>query len=242
MNQQKIGEFLKCLRRESGLTQEQLAERFSVSSRTVSRWETGSNMPDVGMLVELADFYDVDIREIIDGERKSEIMNKETKETILKVAEYASEGEKQNQSAVLYTALGVSVTLCICTLLFSSEATGLLNGIIPDHVCYYIMAAVYGLAFLLLLFYIRVRPFREKPSWEPKQTVVATVISKEIRAGTNSTGRSTMGYSFVINFETADGHALELYAYELEYGGLKEGMKGVLTYQGRYFVSFDEHK
>ena len=32
MNQQKIGEFLKCLRRESGLTQEQLAERFSVSS------------------------------------------------------------------------------------------------------------------------------------------------------------------------------------------------------------------
>ena len=113
MNQQKIGKFLKCLRRESGLTQEQLAERFSVSSRTVSRWETGSNMPDVGMLVELADFYDVDIREIIDGERKSEIMNKETKETILKVAEYASEGEKQNQSAVLYTALGVSVTLCI---------------------------------------------------------------------------------------------------------------------------------
>ena len=30
--------------------------------------------------------------------------------------------------------------------------------------------------------------------------------------------------------------------YELEYGVLKEGMKGVLTYQGRYFVSFDEHK
>ena len=95
---------------------------------------------------------------------------------------------------------------------------------------------------MLLLFYIRVRPFREKPSWESKQAIVATVISKEIRAGTNSTGRSTMGYSFVINFETANGHALELYAYELEYGSLKEGMMGVLTYQGRYFVSFDEHK
>lgn len=57
MNQKNIGEFLKCLRKEKGLTQEQLAERFSVSSRTVSRWETGSNMPDVGMLVELADFF-----------------------------------------------------------------------------------------------------------------------------------------------------------------------------------------
>lgn len=88
MNQQKMGEFLKHLRKEKGLTQEQLAEHFYVSSRTVSRWETGSNMPDVEMLIELADFYDVDIREIIDGERKSENMDKE-KETLKKVAEYA---------------------------------------------------------------------------------------------------------------------------------------------------------
>ena len=41
MNQKKTGEFLKHLRKEKGLTQEQLAERFYVSSRTVSRWETG---------------------------------------------------------------------------------------------------------------------------------------------------------------------------------------------------------
>jgi len=45
-------------------------------------------MPDVGLLIELADFFDVDIREIIDGERKSENMEKE-KETLKKVAEYA---------------------------------------------------------------------------------------------------------------------------------------------------------
>lgn len=66
MEQQKIGNFLKQLRKEKGLTQEQFAERFYISSRTVSRWETGSNMPDVDMLIELADFYEVDIREIID--------------------------------------------------------------------------------------------------------------------------------------------------------------------------------
>ena len=75
MNQQKTGEFLKHLRKGKELTQEQLAEHFCVSSRTVSRWETGSNMPDLDMLIELADFYNVDVREIIDGERKSENMN-----------------------------------------------------------------------------------------------------------------------------------------------------------------------
>ena len=86
MNQVKIGEFLRELRKEKGLTQEQLAEQFNISRRSVSRWEIGSNMPDVGLLIEIADFFDVDIREIIDGERKSENMEKET---LKKVAEYA---------------------------------------------------------------------------------------------------------------------------------------------------------
>ena len=88
MDQKKSGSFLRELRKEKQLTQEQLAERFGVTSRSVSRWETGSNMPDLSILVELADFYDVDIRDIIDGERKGEDMNKEEKERLQLVADY----------------------------------------------------------------------------------------------------------------------------------------------------------
>ena len=47
MDTKKIGAFLKQCRKEKNLTQEQLAEKFGVSARTVSRWETGSNMPDL---------------------------------------------------------------------------------------------------------------------------------------------------------------------------------------------------
>lgn len=242
MNQKNIGEFLKYLRKEKGLTQEQLAERFSVSSRTVSRWETGSNMPDVGMLVELADFYDVDIREIIDGERKSEMMDKETKDTLKKVAEYATEKEKGTQSKVATAALMMLITLYACTVLFGDDTPGLLYGIVPKDICNFIFMLVYLSAAGLVTAYLKIRWTLEKPSREVEITVAATVVSKEVKSGTHETGRSVMGYSFVINFETADGNALELYAYEIEYGGLKEGMKGVLTYQGRYFVSFDEHK
>ena len=82
MDQQKIGEFLKTLRKEKDLTQEELADKMNVSRRTVSRWETGNNLPDLSILVELADLYDVDLREIFDGERKSETMDKDLKETI----------------------------------------------------------------------------------------------------------------------------------------------------------------
>lgn len=44
MEQIKIGKFLKTLRQEKELTQEQLAERLQVSARTVSRWETGGSL------------------------------------------------------------------------------------------------------------------------------------------------------------------------------------------------------
>lgn len=94
MEQRKIGGFLKELRKDKGITQEQLAEILNVSNRTVSRWETGSSMPDLSVLIELADYYDVEIREILDGERKSEKMADETRDDVQKIVEY-SNAEKE---------------------------------------------------------------------------------------------------------------------------------------------------
>lgn len=69
MDQRKTGSFLKELRKERGITQEQLAEIFGVAGRTVSRWETGINMPDLDVIIQLADYYRVEIRELFNGER-----------------------------------------------------------------------------------------------------------------------------------------------------------------------------
>ena len=91
MDQQKIGRFIKELRKEKGLTQEKTAEQFQVSRRTVSRWETGSNLPDLDVLIEMADYFEVDLRELLDGERTENRMNKELEETVLKVADYSNE-------------------------------------------------------------------------------------------------------------------------------------------------------
>lgn len=94
MNQQKSGEFLKSLRRSKNMTQEQLAQVFNVSSRTISRWENGTNLPDISLLVEIADFFEVDVREIIEGE-KSEMMNEEVKDVAEKMADYATKEKSQ---------------------------------------------------------------------------------------------------------------------------------------------------
>ena len=96
MDQQKMGVFLKRLRNEKGLTQEQLAEKFGVARRTVSRWEVGSNLPDIDILIEMSDFYEVEIKELLNGERKNEQMDSKEKETALLVADYNIEKNMKN--------------------------------------------------------------------------------------------------------------------------------------------------
>lgn len=114
MDQMKIGLFLKELRNEKGLTQEQLAEKLNVSNRSVSRWETGSTLPDISLMIELADYYEVDIKELLEGERKSEIMNKESKETFNKIAEYSVERKKsQLETFGIFTEILIVIGIII---------------------------------------------------------------------------------------------------------------------------------
>ena len=111
IDQEKIGGFLRDLRKEKGQTQEEIAEMLGTSSRSVSRWETGRTLPDLAILVELADYYNVDIKDIINGGRESEIMEKEKKETLLKVAEYA---DKQKKQAILRAVILFSLEMVCC--------------------------------------------------------------------------------------------------------------------------------
>lgn len=88
MNQQKVGSFLKELRSEKSVTQAELAELLGVSNRSISRWENGTTMPDFDLLIELAKYYDVEVGEILDGERRTDNMDAKTEELMLKIADY----------------------------------------------------------------------------------------------------------------------------------------------------------
>lgn len=69
MDMVKIGKFLAELRKESGLTQEELGDELGVTNKTVSRWENGNYLPPVEMLGLLSEKYRLTINEIISGER-----------------------------------------------------------------------------------------------------------------------------------------------------------------------------
>lgn len=68
MDQVKIGRYIKEKRKHKDLTQEQFAEFLGVSNRTVSRWETGVNMPDLSLLKEITEILEVTLMELLNGE------------------------------------------------------------------------------------------------------------------------------------------------------------------------------
>lgn len=130
MNQMKIGSFIKGLRKEQGLTQEQFAEQFHVTRRTVSRWETGNNLPDLDILIEMADYYDIELRELLDGERKGEKMDKDLEETVLKVAEYSNEDKMKVTKRMNLLFIGGVIAATVYTILFFTDhADNFLGGL-----------------------------------------------------------------------------------------------------------------
>lgn len=146
MDQIKIGRFLQEMRKENGLTQEQLAEKLGVSSRSVSRWENGKNMPDFDLVIEIANLYEIGIEEILNGERKSDMIDKEKETAMLKVSEYES-NEKMRFVKRLRIILIIALILhLLCTIL---EWTGLNFTYEGAHS--FFMGAVFGLLALGIL-------------------------------------------------------------------------------------------
>ncbi|MBD5101678.1 MAG: helix-turn-helix transcriptional regulator [Subdoligranulum sp.] len=163
MDQQKIGRFLKTLRKEKGLTQEALAERLGVTSRSVSRWETGSNLPDLSLLIEIADLYGVELREILDGERIQKNMNKEIEETARKVADY-SDMEKERLTRRIHYLFVFAV---LCFIVFMGlDAFGLAEAGATEAIADIALGFVFGMLLVGALFtsrvYPKIRQFKQK--------------------------------------------------------------------------------
>lgn len=171
MDTKKIGEFLKILRKEKGLTQEQLAEILLVSGRTISRWETGTNMPDLSILIRMAEFYEIDLKEILDGERKGENMDKELKETLTKVADY-SKCEKEKAAKIGNITFGLSFVICAVMIIVQLIVTGNLGYVVGETV----VLLTSGIAYIGMLSYNGIYETDSKLKRSPFTDAVISII------------------------------------------------------------------
>ena len=77
----EISEKLKQARQESGMTQDQVAEKIMVSRVTVSHWENGKSLPDIVSLISLSDLYSISLDELVKGDSKmTEKVKKDAKD------------------------------------------------------------------------------------------------------------------------------------------------------------------
>lgn len=71
MNQEKIGKFILEQRKKMGITQAELAAQLAVTSQAVSKWERGLGIPDIEILKKLSEIFNVDIDELLEGNKKN---------------------------------------------------------------------------------------------------------------------------------------------------------------------------
>ncbi len=142
MNQEKIGKFISELRKEKGMTQEQLAEKMGVTDKSISRWENGKTMPDISLLVLLAEELNVEISELLNGRKMSQEELIELKGTIENLIEYESNQQiKNDRKTNKYNIIGcIALTLAVFNNIF-----GYLDYIFTPNVVEFVQGALYGI-------------------------------------------------------------------------------------------------
>ena len=118
MDLNKIGKFIMTLRKEKGLTQEQLGTKLGVSGKSVSKWERGINAPDIAILEKLSGELNVSINELLKGEISDKrVENLIQSKTTLDGLKFYSDNIKNNFSKKLI------LILCFVIVLFDITFT-----------------------------------------------------------------------------------------------------------------------
>lgn len=119
MDQVKTGKFIKANRKEKNLTQREVAEKLSISEKTVSKWETGNGLPEVSLMLPLCELLGISVNELLSGERLDEkqYYNK-AEENIMDLLKEKAEAKKK----IIMGVIIILVTLLASTTLIVLSA------------------------------------------------------------------------------------------------------------------------
>ena len=109
MDQVKTGKFIQKMRKEQQLTQRQIADKLNISDKTVSKWETGNGLPEVGLMLPLCSLLHINVNELLSGERLDEQKYQEKAE--MNIMDLLKEKAEAKRKIVIL------IVQCIMTLL-----------------------------------------------------------------------------------------------------------------------------
>lgn len=68
MDTEKVGKLIKQIRKDNHLTQKDLALKYNITYQAVSKWENGKNIPDISLLKQICDDFNIDINSLLTGD------------------------------------------------------------------------------------------------------------------------------------------------------------------------------
>lgn len=129
MDQIKIGKFIAACRKEQGMTQIALAEKLGISDRAVSKWENGKSLPDSSIMLELCTLLDINVNELLSGERiMEESYDKIAEENLFALKKEVEEKNRQLLNVEIWIGAPATVAgLAMCFVASFIEMPGWLS-------------------------------------------------------------------------------------------------------------------
>ena len=106
--QKEIGKFIQEERKNSGMTQEELAAKVYVTSKAVSKWENGRGLPNIDGMIRLAELFNISVNELLMAKR----MN--TEEKITSADKTIINNMKKNRKKMICLNILLSILMCLC--------------------------------------------------------------------------------------------------------------------------------
>jgi transcriptional regulator with XRE-family HTH domain len=149
MDQIKIGKFIAEMRKEQNLTQIDLAEKLGISNKTVSKWECGNGMPDYSVMEELCDILQINVNELLSGERlPSKDYNKKAEENMMSLIQESSVNQKREKRELflaVLTTIGI-LAVVIWNIIMFEGLSGISNFIDAPTLTYVVCILILVLA------------------------------------------------------------------------------------------------
>ena len=124
MDQIKIGRFIAETRKSKNLTQKQLAEKLSISDKTVSKWECGKGLPDVSIMLDLCEELQITVNDLLTGESVSKIdYQKKAEENMMNLMKENQENKKRMILSVICAVITIIATCSLVVIAASTSGT-----------------------------------------------------------------------------------------------------------------------
>ena len=113
----EFGNRLYELRKQKGLSQEELASRIDVSRQTISKWEIGDTIPDMDKLIALGEVFEISLDELVKGDtpesdKASEFTN------VLENKVLTENNKKKAKTGIIIAAVALGIALVIDVISF----------------------------------------------------------------------------------------------------------------------------